>query len=610
MSTTTTPARPGPDARPGAASPSGAAARVGASAGRTVFPILFTISACHMINDTLQAVLPAVYPILARSFRLSYGQIGVITLVFQFTSSLLQPLIGAATDRRPRPWSLPVGMACTLVGLLLLSRAPTYGVILLAAGLVGLGSAIFHPDGSRVARLASGGRYGMAQSLFQVGGNTGTSFGPLLAAFIVLPFGQHAIALFAVIALLGVVLLTRVSAWYGANVAPRGTPRAVATHGFSNRHVALAITVLVVLVFSKVVYLSSLTNYYMFYLMHRFGLSVYSAQLHLFLFLGAVAAGTYAGGPIGDRIGRRRSDLGVHPGHAAVLAAAAACGARGDHRAQRPDRPDPVVGVLGDRGVRPGAAARPCRRRGGPVLRALVRARRHRRRGSRPAGRPRRPRHGLPGLRVPPRDRTAGRVPAAHGCPRMSTRVLATALALAAIGAAPAARADVKVDGAVFPDTLATGGHTLVRNGVGVRVFFHIVDGYVTALYLGQPAHTAADVMAGPNPKAVVTTFLHAASLGQVRDETETIHRRFCAHNTCSAADQASYAIFLAHLAPAHAGETELVVVTDAGVEVHRDGREIVTIPDAAFGQNMIRSLLGDAAPTGRYRRGLLGVTG
>ncbi len=281
------------------------AARVGAGAGRTVFPVLFAISACHMINDTLQALLPAVYPILARSFRLSYGQIGVITLVFQFSSSLLQPLIGVATDRRPRPWSLPAGMGCTLVGLLVLSRAPTYGVILLAAGLVGLGSAVFHPESSRVARLASGGRYGMAQSLFQVGGNTGTSFGPLLAAFIVLPFGQHAIAIFAAIALVGVALLARVSAWYGANLAPRGAPRPVADHGFSNRHVALAITVLIVLLFSKVVYLSSLTNYYMFYLMHRFGLSVRDAQLHLFLFLGAVAAGTFIGGPIGDRIGRR-----------------------------------------------------------------------------------------------------------------------------------------------------------------------------------------------------------------------------------------------------------------------------------------------------------------
>lgn len=282
-----------------------AAARAGASAGKAVFPILFAISACHMINDTLQALLPAVYPILARSFRLSYGQIGVITLVFQATASLLQPLIGIATDRRPRPWSLPAAMGCTLVGLLVLSRAPTYGVILLAAALVGLGSAVFHPESSRVARLASGGRYGMAQSLFQVGGNTGTSFGPLLAAFIVLPFGQHAIALFAVIALVGVALLARVSAWYAAHLAPRGARRLTANHGFSNRHVALAITVLVVLVFSKVVYLSSLTNYYTFYLMHRFGLSVRDAQLHLFLFLGAVAAGTFAGGPLGDRIGRR-----------------------------------------------------------------------------------------------------------------------------------------------------------------------------------------------------------------------------------------------------------------------------------------------------------------
>ena len=281
------------------------ASRIGAGAGRTVFPILFTISACHLINDTLQALLPAVYPILARSFRLSYGQLGLITLVFQCTGSLLQPLIGVATDRHPRPWSLPVGLLSTLVGLLLLSRAPDYAAILLAAGLIGLGSAVFHPESSRVARLASGGRYGMAQSLFQVGGNTGTAFGPLLAAFIVLPYGQHAIAVFALLALLGIVMLTRVSTWYRANLLSGGRRRAAAAHGLSSRRIALTVGVLAVLVFSKVVYLASLTNYYMFYLMHRFDLSVRDAQLFLFLFLGAVAAGTFAGGPIGDRIGRR-----------------------------------------------------------------------------------------------------------------------------------------------------------------------------------------------------------------------------------------------------------------------------------------------------------------
>ena len=278
------------------------------TAGRltgTVFPVLFAISACHMINDTLQALLPAVYPILARSFRLSYGQIGLITFVFQFVGSILQPLIGVATDRRPKPWSLAAGMASTFVGVLVLAVAPSYAVILAAAALIGFGSAVFHPESSRVARLASGGRYGMAQSLFQVGGNTGTAFGPLLAAFIVLPFGQHAIALFAVVALCGVVILRRIGVWYGAHLAPRAVGRTVAPHNLSSRRVALAIAVLALLVFSKYIYLSSLQNYYMFYLMHRFGLTVRDAQLHLFLFLGAVAAGTFAGGPVGDRIGRR-----------------------------------------------------------------------------------------------------------------------------------------------------------------------------------------------------------------------------------------------------------------------------------------------------------------
>ncbi len=278
------------------------------AAGRvttTVFPVLFAISACHMINDTLQALLPAVYPILARSFRLSYGQVGLITFVFQFVGSILQPVIGIATDRHPKPWSLAVGMASTLIGLLVLSRAPDYAVILAAAALIGLGSAVFHPESSRVARLASGGRYGMAQSLFQVGGNTGTAFGPLLATFVVLPYGQHAIAFFAAVALLGVAILRRVGRWYGAHLQPGATRRAAAPHGLSRRRGTAAIAVLAVLIFSKFVYLSSLQNYYMFYLMHRFGLTVRDAQLHLFLFLGAVALGTFAGGPIGDRIGRR-----------------------------------------------------------------------------------------------------------------------------------------------------------------------------------------------------------------------------------------------------------------------------------------------------------------
>ncbi len=193
---------------------------------------------------------------------------------------------------------------------------------------------------------------------------------------------------------------------------------------------------------------------------------------------------------------------------------------------------------------------------------------------------------------------------------RLMAAFVAAAVVAAGIGASPVARAAVKIDDAVFPDTLAAAGQTLALNGVGLRVFFHIVDGYATALYVGRPAHTQADVMSGPNPKAVLTTFFHAAALGQVRDESAAIHRRFCAQAACSASDQASYAIFMAHLAPVHAGETQLIVVTDAGVAISRDDRPVVTIPDPSFGQNLIRSLLGAAAPTARYRNGLLGVTG
>ncbi len=285
--------------------------------GGAIFPILFAISACHLINDMLQSLLPAVYPILAGRFRLNYAQVGLITLTFQAVGSLLQPAIGLYTDRHPKPYSLAIGMGSTLAGLVVLSRAPSFHVILIGAALVGLGSAVFHPESSRVARLASGGRHGMAQSLFQVGGNAGSAIGPLLAAFIVLPFGQRSIAWFAVAALLGVAILARVGAWYRRRVQTSTAGRQTASHGLHPRRVALAMTILAVLVFSKFVYLASLTNYYTFYLIHRFGVPVRSAQLHLFLLLGAVAVGTFAGGPIGDRIGRKRviwaSILGVLP---------------------------------------------------------------------------------------------------------------------------------------------------------------------------------------------------------------------------------------------------------------------------------------------------------
>jgi FSR family fosmidomycin resistance protein-like MFS transporter len=287
--------------------------------GATAFRILASISFCHLLNDMLQSVIPAVYPILKATYRLDFGQIGLITLTSQLTASLLQPLVGLYTDRRPTPWSLAAGMGITTLGLILLSLAPAYGWVLAAVALVGMGSAIFHPESSRVARMASGGRHGFAQSLFQVGGNAGSSLGPLLAAFIVLPAGQRSIAWFSLAALLAIFVLSQVGFWYAAHVRSgahhrslRGTlPR------LPNRTGARALIVLVALIFSKFFYMSSLVSYYTFYLISRFHLPVRDAQVHLFLFLGAVAAGTFAGGPIGDRIGRKYviwcSILGILP---------------------------------------------------------------------------------------------------------------------------------------------------------------------------------------------------------------------------------------------------------------------------------------------------------
>jgi MFS transporter, FSR family, fosmidomycin resistance protein len=287
---------------------------------QTAFAVLGAISFCHLLNDMMQALLPAMYPMLKTDFGLDFGQIGLLTFTFQLTASVLQPVIGAYTDRRPKPFSLMTGMAFTLCGLLLLSTARSYHALLLSAASIGLGSAVFHPESSRVARMASGGRHGLAQSLFQVGGNSGSAVGPLLAAFIVLPRGQSSVAWFSLAALVAIVVLYRVGRWYqrhtpGANLGrSRGaeTP-AAATTG----KVRLALTVLIVLIFSKYIYLASITSYFTFYLIHRFGVSVQSAQLHLFVFLGAVAAGTIIGGPIGDRFGRKYviwgSILGVLP---------------------------------------------------------------------------------------------------------------------------------------------------------------------------------------------------------------------------------------------------------------------------------------------------------
>jgi MFS transporter, FSR family, fosmidomycin resistance protein len=285
----------------------------------TVFRVLVAVSFCHLLNDTMQSLLPSIYPILKTSFHLNFGQIGLLTLTFQMTASILQPFIGHFTDRKPLPYSLPLGMVFTLAGLLLLAVAPTFALLLPAASLIGMGSAVFHPESSRVARLASGGRLGMAQSIFQVGGNTGAAIGPLLAAFVVLPHGQRGVAWFSLVALTAIVVLLRVSRWYKARLLHLQKRRAKTDQatGLSRGRVISAISVLIALVFSKYFYLASFTSYYTFYLMTRFHVSVRSSQIHLFAFLGAVAAGTLIGGPIGDRIGRKTviwcSILGVLP---------------------------------------------------------------------------------------------------------------------------------------------------------------------------------------------------------------------------------------------------------------------------------------------------------
>lgn len=288
-------------------------------AGKAVFAILGAISFCHFLNDMLQSLIPAIYPLLKSAFHLDFGQIGLITLTSQLTASLLQPVVGLYTDRRPQPYSLTVGMAVTLTGLVLLSMAPSFAMILMAVALVGMGSSVFHPESSRVARMASGGQHGMAQSLFQVGGNAGSAMGPLLAAFIVLPNGQRSIAWFSVVAILAIVVLARVGAWYKShNLSKSKSPADSRRHAsLPTREVAGALAILGALIFSKYFYLASLVAFYTFYLMGKFHVSVQSAQLHLFVFLGAVAAGTIIGGPVGDRFGRKYviwcSILGVLP---------------------------------------------------------------------------------------------------------------------------------------------------------------------------------------------------------------------------------------------------------------------------------------------------------
>jgi MFS transporter, FSR family, fosmidomycin resistance protein len=286
----------------------------------TVMVVLVAISFCHLLNDMIQSLIAAVYPLLKDSFHLDFAQIGLITLAFQLTASLLQPVVGRYTDRRPLPYSLPIGMGLTLVGLVLLSLANSFPALLVAAALVGTGSSVFHPESSRVARMASGGRHGFAQSLFQLGGNFGASLGPLLAAFIVATHGQRSIAWFTIAALLAIVVLYRVSGWYKAH---QRVPVSAGRGGrggegaLPRRTVVVSLAVLVALMCSKYLYLVSISSYYTFYLINTFHVSVQSAQLHLFLFLGAAAVGTILGGPLGDKFGRKYviwvSILGVLP---------------------------------------------------------------------------------------------------------------------------------------------------------------------------------------------------------------------------------------------------------------------------------------------------------
>ena len=284
-----------------------------------VAPVLLTISFCHMLNDMMQSLIVATYPMLKQSLGLTFAQLGLVSLVYQLTASLLQPAVGYYTDRRSRPYSLVVGMSCTLTGLLLYSVAPRLGALLVAAALVGMGSSVFHPEASRVAQMASGGQAGLAQSVFQVGGNAGSALGPLLAALVVLPRGQGSIAWFSAVALLAMLVMTRVGAWYRAHLRERRqrTRAEAGARSASRRRIAWPMAVLGLLMFSKYFYLASFSNFYTFYLMAKFHLGIRSAELYLFLYLGAAAAGTVLGGPIGDRIGRKRviwaSILGVLP---------------------------------------------------------------------------------------------------------------------------------------------------------------------------------------------------------------------------------------------------------------------------------------------------------
>ena len=278
------------------------------AAQRTIFAVLFTISFAHLLNDLMQAVIPAVYPVLKTNYRLSYTQIGIITFTFQLTASILQPFVGLYTDKKPQPYSLSIAMLLTMTGLILLSMASGFTSILLAVSLVGMGSSVFHPESSRVAHMASGGRKGLAQSIFQLGGNAGSAIGPLLAAMIVVPHGQPHILWFTIIAVIGFMVLTQIGKWYAGHLYLKQQPggnKASSSIALSPKKIAAAIGILLVLIFSKYFYMASMTSYFTFFLIEKFHVTVQQSQLYLFMFLAAVAVGTIIGGPLGDKFGRK-----------------------------------------------------------------------------------------------------------------------------------------------------------------------------------------------------------------------------------------------------------------------------------------------------------------
>lgn len=289
-------------------------------AQQTVFPILLALSFSHLLNDTLQSLIPSIYPMVKDSFQLSFSQIGLITFTFQISASVLQPLVGHFMDKRPQPYALAIGMGFTMFGLVSLSIATSFNIVLMSVALMGVGSAIFHPEASRIAHMAAGVRHGMAQSLFQVGGNAGSSLGPLLAALILLPYGRFQVIWFSLVALAAIGILSWVGNWYKNNmqrIRKKSAGRSSGEMNLSKRKVAFSIGILLLLIFSKYIYMASLTSYFTFYLIDKFGLSIQTSQIYLFLFLFAVAAGTFIGGPVGDRIGRKYviwiSILGVAP---------------------------------------------------------------------------------------------------------------------------------------------------------------------------------------------------------------------------------------------------------------------------------------------------------